>query len=50
MTKPLPSATYRAHSKRGDADCTIASMAIIFRRDPEEVLIAAAKVKQQLPQ
>lgn len=45
MTKPnLPQATYRVHSKKGDSDCGIAAMAIILRRDPEEVLIAAAKI------
>lgn len=45
MSKPMPEATYRIHSKRGKADCAVAAMAIIFRRDPEEVLIAAAKFK-----
>ncbi len=40
----LPSAVYRIHPKTGDADCAVAAMAFIFRRDPEEVLIAASKV------
>lgn len=44
MSKPLPSAPYRIHSKRGDADCAVAAMATIFRREPGEVLIAASKV------
>lgn len=35
---------YRIYSKRGPADCAIAAMATIFRRDYEEVLIAAARV------
>lgn len=44
MVKPLPHATYRVYSKRGPADCSIAAMATIFRRDPEEVLIAASRI------
>jgi hypothetical protein len=41
----LPHAVYRVCAKRGSADCAIAAMATIFRRDPEEILIAAAKVR-----
>lgn len=44
MSKRAPEAFHRAHAKRGPADCAIAAMATIFRRDPEEVLIAAARV------
>jgi hypothetical protein len=40
----FPHAAYRIYSKRGDSDCAIAAMATVFRRDYEEVLIAAAKV------
>jgi hypothetical protein len=36
---------YRAHAKAGENDCAIAAMATIFRREPGEVLVAAAKVK-----
>lgn len=45
MSKTLPSATYRLHSKRGASDCAVAALAIILRRDPEEVLVAAARFK-----
>ena len=41
---PLPSAVYHLVSKRGAADCAIASLAFLTRREYEEVLIAAAKV------
>jgi hypothetical protein len=40
----FPRVAYRVYSKRGDADCAIAAMATVFRRDYEEVLIAAAIV------
>lgn len=40
----FPHAAYRLISKRGDNDCAIAAMSIIFRRDYEEVLLAASKV------
>jgi hypothetical protein len=43
MSSALPH-VMQLHSKTGKADCTIAAMATIFRRDYEEVLIAAAKV------
>lgn len=49
MSKPtLPHASYRVYSKRGKSDCAIAAMATIFRRDPEEVLLAAAKVSPRV--
>lgn len=44
MSKPLPSAVYRIAPQRGQADCAVAAMAFIFRRDQEEVLIAASHV------
>ena len=40
----FPYTAYRLYSKRGDSDCSIASMATVFRKDYEEVLIAAEKV------
>lgn len=46
MSKALPHAFYRLYPQRGEADCTIASMATIFRRDLEEVLVAAALISK----
>lgn len=40
----FPRVAYRLYPKRGDADCAIAAMATVFRRDYEEVLIAASRV------
>ena len=45
MSKPRPHATYRMHSKLGENDCAATAMAIILRRDPVEVILAAAKVR-----
>ena len=39
----MPHAFFHLYSKRGKSDCAIASMATIFRRDYEEVLIAASR-------
>lgn len=44
MFKTLPHATYRIASKRGEADCAVAAMAMVFRLDYEEVLIASARI------
>lgn len=41
----FPRVAYRLYPKRGESDCAIAAMATVFRRDYEEVLIAAAKVR-----
>lgn len=46
MTTPLSHASYRLYPKRGPADCVIACMATIFRRDYEDVLIAAVGVNK----
>lgn len=40
----FPRVAYRLYPKRGESDCAIAAMATVFRRDYEEVLIAAAHV------
>jgi ABC-type bacteriocin/lantibiotic exporter with double-glycine peptidase domain len=40
----FPHAAYRLISKRGANDCAIASLAMILRREYEEVLLASAKV------
>lgn len=45
MTITLPHAAYSIAPQKGSADCAVAAMACIFRRDFEEVLIAAAAVK-----
>lgn len=48
MTTVVSSAPFRLYPKRGDADCTIAAMATIFRRDYEDVLLAAAQVSKHV--
>ena len=42
------SAPYRLYAKRGEADCSIAAMATIFRRDYELVLIAASAINKHV--
>jgi hypothetical protein len=44
----MPHAAYRITPQRGKADCAIAAMACIFRRDFEEVLIAASQVAKTI--
>jgi hypothetical protein len=40
----LPHAVYRVFPKRGENDCAVAALAIVLKRDYEDVLIAAAKI------
>ena len=47
MSRPtLPSAAYAIVPKIGDADCTIACLAMAFRREYGEILVAAARVSK----
>lgn len=40
----IAQAAYRIAPKHGEADCAVAALAFILRRDYEDVLIAAARV------
>lgn len=48
MPPSLPSAVYRIVPKQGKADCAIACLAMLLRRDYGEVLAAAARISRTL--
>ena len=48
MPRSLPSAVYPIVPKQGAADCAIACLAMLLRRDYGEVLAAAARISKTL--
>lgn len=48
MPRKLPSAVFPIVPKQGEADCTIACLSMLLRREYGEVLAAAARVSKTL--
>lgn len=46
--KSLPVAATRLYSKRGDTDCAICCLAMLLHLHPNEILIAASRVRRQV--